>query len=132
MISELSTLSDKQVAERMVGYMQRSEVLRKKISAHLDNPRVPIDRMAILDEYARLKSSIREDAHWLSLTHNSWFRKTNDLRNAFHNRLVETAAFGYKRPTNSGINFKLYCAVEEGAYKLSKTYLLEDWIEYAK
>lgn len=126
MISELSTLSDKQVAERMVDYMRRTEALRKQISTHIDNPRAPIDKVAIFEEYARLQNLIREDAHWLSLAQNSWFKNTNDLRNAFHCRLVETAAFGYKQPVNSGVNFKLYCAVEEADSKLSKAYLLED------
>ena len=132
MPSELSTLSDKQVAERMVDFIQRAEALRKQIDAYLYDPRASIDQQAVLDEYACLRDEIREDAQWLRLEQNSWFKKENNLRNAYHCRIYETAASGYKQPIRSGVNFKIYEAAEIGVYNLTKPYLLEEWIELAK
>ncbi|MCI8616140.1 MAG: hypothetical protein HFJ01_13805 [Lachnospiraceae bacterium] len=75
--------------------------------------------------YANLKDELREDAHYKKLDRN---RNGSLLyTGVFLPSIREAAAFGFNASINSAINQKMYSAVEEAHYKLTKYYSLDKW-----
>ena len=122
---EYKTLQDSQLAEIMVGYIHRSEILMKQISSYINNETCEYDNATIRNEYRSLKNEIREVAAYIRRSNN---RNGSELYEGFFvGSISEAGAFGFGVSTNARINQQMYSAVEEARYRLTKYKSLENW-----
>ncbi|MGE5496011.1 MAG: hypothetical protein ACM3S4_12005 [Burkholderiales bacterium] len=123
---ELDKLTDKEIAQRMVDYIERVDRLISRITPYLSSYKRCPEKDLILVEYKLQKDSIREDAHWLDLRRN-YNRDNSLLQTYFRWTIPEVAACGLMAPTNSDINLKLLNSLAEARYRLQKHLSLEKW-----
>ena len=122
---EYRTLQDSQLAENMVGYIHRSEILMKQISSYINNETCEYDNATIRNEYRSLKNEIREVAAYIRRSNN---RNGSDLYEEFFVGSVrEAEAYGFYVPTNARISQQMHSAVEEARYRLTKYKSLDGW-----
>lgn len=121
---DFKIMTDSELANIMVNYIGRIESLLDIIGKYLEgNDNIPAGKIKRI--YADLKEELREDAHYLRLERN---REGSSLyMGAFVPSIREAAAFGFNVSINSAINQRMYSAVEEAHYKLTKYYSLEEW-----
>lgn len=122
------SMSDSELAKIMVNYIGRVANLKRLISTYLDSPnRGYVSVNNIKEEYRVLKNELREDAHYLELQRN---REGSELYlSAFAPSIREAAAFGFTVPINGAIDYKMFSAVADAHYKLTKYLTLEEWGE---
>lgn len=121
---DFKKMTDSELAKVMVNYIGRVGHLQDVIGRYLQGNDC-ISTSQIKAEYAQLKEELREDAHYLSLKQNS---KGSDLyMGAFEPSISEAAAFGFIVPVNTSVNQKMFNAVAEAHYKLTKYHSLEEW-----
>ena len=121
---DFKKMTDSELAKVMVNYIGRVGHLQDVIGRYLQGNDC-ISTSQIKAEYAQLKEELREDAHCLSLKQNS---KGSDLyMGAFEPSISEAAAFGFIVPVNTSVNQKMFNAVAEAHYKLTKYHSLEEW-----
>jgi len=125
---ELKNMTDKELAQRMVNYIEQLENLMYDVSDILHN-KLPIEPYRvenIRSIYRRLKEDIKADAHYVSLLRNE--KHGNNLYNNFFEPSIRGAsAFGFVSPTNSVLNQKFFSSIEEAHYKLTKYHGLDEW-----
>lgn len=123
---DFNKMSDCELAEVMVNYINRVEHLLETINRYLyasDGGKIQEER--IKDYYKGLKNELRCDANNVSLVRN---RNGSELyMGAFSHSIREAAAFGFTVPSNSAVNQQMYNSVEEARYKLTKYHNLEEW-----
>lgn len=117
-------MRDEGLARIMVNYIGRVKHLQCIIGRYLEDNK-NISSLQIRREYAQIKDELREDARLVRLKKN--YQGSDLYRGAFVPSICEAAAFGFVVPTNSKIDYKMYSAVEEAHYKLTKYYSLEEW-----
>lgn len=128
---ELIKMSNQEVAKRMYDYIVRINDLMQEVSKILNHTTKKIDEDYIRSEYKALKTAIREDAHYMSLSRN--IKEDNSvLQKQFAWCIDEAAAFGFTAPANSKIDHKLFSSLEEAEYKLTKYTPLEKWKELSE
>ncbi len=117
-------MADSELASIMVNYIGRIENLLDIIGRYLEgNDNISAEKIKRI--YAELKEELREDGHYLRLERN---RDGSSLyMGAFVPSIREAAASGFNVSTNSTINQRMYSAVEEAHYKLTKYHSLEEW-----
>ena len=125
---DLKNMSDYELAQRVVNYVERLRTLMDDVSNVLDGPRrieaYELDR--IKEEYKRLKEEIKSDAHYVRLSRN----RTGEFdlyESIFVPSIREADAFGFTSPTNSRINQRFFSSIEEAHYKLTKYHGLDEW-----
>jgi len=123
---DYKAMKDSELAGIMVNYINRVDHLRKMISDYIDKAggsAIPPER--IKEVYRQLKEELNEDYHYLDLVRN----RTGSVlyMSVFSPSIKEAAAFGFTVPSNGRVDFKMYRAVEEALYKLTKCYSLEEW-----
>lgn len=117
-------MTDSELANIMVNYIFRIENLLDIIERYLEgNNSVSAEK--IKRTYANLKDELREDAHYIKLVRNS--NGSLLYMNVFSPSIREAAYFGFSVSINSAVNQRMYSAVEEAHYKLTKYYSLEEW-----
>ena len=117
-------MSDSELAEIMVNYIGRVENLQNIIGRYLDgNGSIPSER--IKKEYKNLKEELRQDAHEVSLKKNN--QGSSLYVGTFVPSIREAATWGFDVHSNNEVNDKMYRAVEEALYKLTKHYSREEW-----
>jgi len=122
---EYKTLQDSELAEIMVRYIHRSEILMEHISCYINNKDCEYDNATIRNEYRSLKNEIREVAAYIRRSNN---RNGSELYEGFFvGSISEAGAFGFGVSTNARINQQMYSAVEEARYRLTKYKSLENW-----
>lgn len=123
---EFKRMTDSQLAEIMINYIQRIDHLRQIISAHIDGrDNGSISPVRIREEYSQLKQELREDAHYLSLSRN---RDGSALYVGFFQpSICEAAAWGFTVPSNGAIDQRMYGAVADAHYKMTKYHSFEEW-----
>lgn len=123
---EFRKMTDSQLAEIMINYILRIDHLRNIISAHMDGrDNGNISAEHIRAEYAQLKKELREDAYYLSLERN---REGSNLYTGFFQPSIrEAAAWGFTVPSNGAINQRMFGAVSEAHYKMTKYHSFEEW-----
>ena len=119
-------MTDSQLAGIMVSYIGRVDNLQGIIGRYL-NGNETISSLKIRKDYSQLKDELREDARRVKLKKN--YQGSDLYREAFVPSISEAAACGFCVPTNSKINYRMYSAVEEAHYKLTKYCSLEEWGE---
>lgn len=132
-MTELKSMTDKELAQRMVNYIEELEKLMKVVS-EFNNSKASIEQYSIENiryRYRQLKEQIRSDSHYTDLCCNA--KRDNCLYSTFFAPSIqESAAFGFASPTNGKINNKFYSSIEEAHYRLIKHYGLKKWIELAQ
>jgi len=125
---DLKNMSDYELAQRVVNYVERLRTLMDDVSNVIDGPRrieaYELDR--IKEEYKRLKEEIKSDAHYVRLSRN----RTGEFdlyESIFVPSIREADAFGFTSPTNSRINQRFFSSIEEAHYKLTKYHGLDEW-----
>jgi len=130
---DLKNMTDKELAQRMVKYIEQLENLMCDVS-DIRNSRSPVEPYRvenIRDIYKKSKEDIKADAHYMDLERNK--KRGNNLYNSFLNPSIrEASAYGFTSPTNSAINHKFFCSIEEAHYKLTKYYGLDEWKKIAQ
>lgn len=124
---ELKQFTDKQLAERIVDYIERAMKLKNKICSYspLSESRIN-DEYIIRREYEELKNQIREDANYVDLKRNN--NPNNKLYSEiFSKSIKEAAAYGFKAAVNAKINQDMSIAVDEAIYYLKKYKSIDDW-----
>lgn len=121
---DFKMMTDSELAKIMVNYIGQIEHLLDIMGRYLEgNDNIPAEK--IKRTYANLKEELRKDAHYLGLERN---RDGSSLyRGVFMPSIREAAAFGFDVPINNTINQRMYSAVEEAHYKMTKYYSLEEW-----
>lgn len=126
---KLREMSDEQLAERIVDYVIRCEILSSDIGKALEDhsPDFGGHEHRIREEYKKLKAEIREDAHEIRL------RNTGDesalYLGFFAPSIREADAFGFQAPINHKIDQSMISSVEDARYKLTKYKSLKRWQE---
>jgi len=125
---DLKNMSDYELAQRVVNYVERLRSLMDDVSNVLGDPRriglYELNR--IKEEYKRLKEEIKSDAHYVRLSRN----RTGEFdlyESIFVPSISEADAFGFTSPTNSRINQRFFSSIEEAHYKLTKYYGFDEW-----
>ena len=130
---ELKNMTDKELARRMVKYIEQLENLMCDVS-EIRNNKSPIEPYRvenIRDIYRKLKEDIKADAHYVGLERNK--KRGHNLYNSFFDPSIrEASAFGFTSPTNSAINHKFFSSIEEAHYKLTKYHGLDEWKKIAQ
>lgn len=121
---DFKIMEDSELAKVMINYIYRIENLLDIIGRYLDGNN-SISEERIKSTYANLKEELREDAHYIKLERNC--NGSLLYMEVFSPSIREAAAFGFNVPINSAINQRMYSAVEEAHYKLTKYYPLEKW-----
>jgi len=129
---DLKNMSDYELAQRVVNYVERLRTLMDDVSNVLGGPRrtgsYELDR--IKDDYKRLKEEIKSDAHYVRLSRN----RTGDFdlyTSIFVPSISEADASGFTSPTNSRIDQRFFSSIEEAHYKLTKYHGLDEWKKMA-
>ena len=127
---ELKRMSDKQLAKRIVDYVERIDELERAISQYIHANNRPDELITYIRyEYRQLKEELREDAHYVDLLKN---REGSTLYMAeFSGSISEASAWGFREPINARINQQFYSAVADARYKLTKYFSLARWKEIA-
>ena len=118
MIPELKTMNDTDLAMRVLNYIECLDQLLGLITKFHEGE---YDlSLIIYEDYKRLKSEVKRDAHYFGLV-------VNGKGQAKHYKDVsrsirEAAAYGFTASTNSKINSKFSSAIYEARYKLGKCY----------
>ncbi len=123
---EIKFMNDKELAIRMIEYIERVQLLMDEIGDYLDRKTLRIDREKVRNEYRNLKEDIKKDAHYVDLVRNKNY-KNKIYSNFFTPSIYEASAFGFMVPTNCSIDGKLFSALYEAEYKLTKYYSYEEW-----
>lgn len=118
--------SDSELARIMVSYIGRIENLQGIVGRYLEG-NDSISSAQIRREYAQIKDELREDARLVKLKKN--YQGSNLYKGAFVPSICEAAACGFCVPINSKVDFRMYSAIEEAHYKLTKYCSLEEWGE---
>ena len=123
---DFNKMSDYELAEVMVSYINRVEHLLEIINRYLyATDGGNIEDVRIKTYYKELKNELRCDANNVSLVRN---RKDSELyMGAFLHSIREAATFGFTVPSNSVVSQQMYNSVEEARYKLTKYMNLEEW-----
>ncbi|MEL7654299.1 MAG: hypothetical protein AAGU75_00135 [Bacillota bacterium] len=125
----IENTTDKDLAIRMIKYIDRTEKLLADIDSYLTKE-IGYG-MRIMEDYKQLKKEIKDDAHFSSLIRNGDCFQTH-IGRMFQWAIQEASAWGFTIPTNGVINWKLHSTVYEGRYKLLKmaSYKkLQEWAE---
>ncbi len=122
---ELRAMSNREVAKRVYDYLIRISKLKEEISKKLNNYE-KINEDYVRSEYKSLKQSIKEDAHYMSLSRND-IEDDSVLQNQFKWVIQEASAFGFTSAVNSKIDFNFWNSLEEVTYKLTKFTPMEEW-----
>ena len=117
---------DSELARIMVSYIGRIENLQGIVGRYLDG-NDSISSSQIRREYSQIKNELREDARLVKLKRN--YHGSDLYKGAFVPSISEASAFGFCVPSTSKIDYRMYGAVEEAHYKLTKYYSLEEWGE---
>ena len=123
---ELKDMSDKELAIRMINYIDKVKVLMDKVYGYIEKRDMRVYKDSIRNEYKTLKDDIKKDAHYIDLVRNKNYGN-KVYSNFFIPSIAEASAWGFTVSTNCSINFKLYRALEEAHYKLTKYYSYEEW-----
>jgi len=127
-MDELKKMSNVQLANRIVEYVDRIQKIMDAVSDTIKGNGNPAKIHMIHSEYKAVKQAIKDDAHYLDLNVNKRTGKDAELYNAFFEPSIsEAAAWGFTSSTNSRIDFKFYDSLEEVRYKLTKYHSLEEW-----
>lgn len=119
-------LPDSELAKVMVNYITRIEHLQSIIARGLDGSDcgiIPDDR--IKDVYKQLKNELREDAKYLNLVRNQ--NGSELYKHYFSPSIFEASACGFMVPVNRTIDEKMFRAVAEARYRLTKLKTLKEW-----
>ena len=121
---DFKKMTDAELASVMVNYIGRVENLLHIIAQYLDgNDSVPPER--IRREYENLKIELREDGHYIDLERN--YHGSPLYMGDFRSSIRGAATFGFGLPINCRIDQKMYSAVEEARYRLTKYLSEEEW-----
>lgn len=131
MVDELKRMSDRELAQRMLDYIDRAHTLMQHISDFLERKATWPSRDDILFDYKRLKEAIKTDAHYVDLVRNHESR-SKIYRNFFVSSIAEASVYGFTAPVNSKIDQRFYRSVSEAYYKLTKYYSRDEWIAIAE
>jgi len=115
-MAELKTMNDIELATHVLKYIDRLEQLIDLYSKYQKGD-YNLSHV-IYDNYKRLKSEVKDDAHYFGLVVNNKGRAKH--YNDFSSAVREAAAFGFTASINSRINSKFFSAIEEARYKLEK------------
>lgn len=121
---DFKIMTDSELAYVMVNYIRRIENLLDIIEKYFGGNN-SVSTEEIKRAYASLKNDLREDAKYVNLERNS--DGSLLYMNVFSPSIREAAAFGFNVAINSAVNQKMYSAVEEAHYKLTKYYSLVEW-----
>lgn len=132
-MTELKKMTERELAQRMVDYIERLRKLMDDVSdiLHSRGRVEPYVIDSVRDSYRELKEEIKADAHYVSLVRNEDYE--NNLYSAFFVPSVrEAAAFGFTAPTNSSITQRFFSSIEEAHYKMTKYHGLDAWRKIAQ
>ena len=124
-------MNNQEVAKRMYDYIVRINNLMDRLSKVLNNQSNKLEIEFIKEEYKDLKQSIKEDAHYISLSKNK-IRDESILQTRFCWAVQEASAWGVKSSTNSKVDRKMWRSLEEARYKLTKSTSEEKWKELSE
>lgn len=131
MEKDLILLSDKELSQRMVNYLDEIEQMVNEVCNFLDRKTSTIDIKTLRMRYKTLKENIKNDDHELSLSRNR--RKGSDLIQHFYTPSLQGAsAYGFGSPTNCTVDHKLFSSLEEARYRLRKYKSYDDWKRIAE
>ena len=125
-INEIKTMSNKELAIRMVNYIERIQGLMDEVNAYICRKDEYVDKDTIRKNYKNIKEDIKRDSHYVNLARNK--NCDNKLySNIFSLSIAEASAWGFSLSTNCSIDFRLFNSLAEAQYKLTKYYSYEKW-----
>jgi len=130
MYEDLKNFSDKDLALRILGYVDRIQEIMDEVGDFLSDRSKVINRSIILAKYKSIKTDIKNDAHYVDLLRNE-NRRNRLYHTIFIPSISEASAWGFTVPTNANIDFKFFSSLEEARYKLTKYYSYDEWEKIA-
>lgn len=125
---ELKNLSDRELALRMVNYIERSKRLAREISKCIERKEADVEYIKC--EYRALKTAIRTDSDYVRKQRNQTGSQLYMYN--FSPYIKEADAEGFTVPVNAQINFHMFSAVNTAHYKLTKCWSLDEWKKAAE
>lgn len=116
-------MTDSELASIMVNYILRIQHLCDMIAGYIDKRNDYPE--GIKDTYAQIKKDLREDAHQVGLQCNQ--RGSEIYMRYFVPSIREAAASGFTVPSNAAINQRMFSAVADAKYKLTKYFTMQEW-----
>lgn len=113
--------SDEELKEKLIKFIERT----KNVMNMFDNKNIKENKEKIKQEYKKLKEDIKNEAHRVRLQ-----RKQAEISNFeemyYIPSVCESAAYGFYVSSNSKVNDEMWCALEEGYYRLCQSISLEE------
>lgn len=104
--------SDQELKKRLVNYIEKTEEIMDMIDRREDKD-------VIREEYKKLKTEIREEAHRVDLLDTR--KRAGNFENAYYRpSIMGASAWGFSVNTNANVDIKMYLALEEARYRLTK------------
>ena len=122
--------SDPDLAMIMISLLSRSRALMDRISEYLADEKDCNSEEEIKYMYATIKTELHDIAKHVNQLR---FSKGSELyASSFRLSVIEASAYGMLPRIGSKITSKLYSAVEEVHYRLSKHCKFTDWLQVAE
>lgn len=128
-MKELKQLSDKQLASRIVSYIERLDEIDSMLSELRKDSHYDCAEMQLIQlHYSQLKKDILADAKYLNTGAGERNEIIANLYNGFFMpSICAAAAYGLKAPINSHNISLLADAVSEARYRMTKYCSLSSW-----
>ncbi len=122
--TDLLKLSNQELAKRMLNYLTRIEDISQMISSHL-NDKKRIDKNFVRNEYASIKTAIRDDAHFIALQRNEAHFDL-PVKDRYKWAVEEASAY-FDAPINCKDMHRIQMTLFEVEYKLTKHTDFQEW-----
>ena len=130
-MKELKYLSDRELADRIVGYIERLDELDCMLSAARKDKnllRGSCEMQLIQCRYSQLKEDLHSDVKYLATGKSERHDSNAELYNAFFRpSICEATAYGLNAPVNSHNLSLMVDAVSEAKYRITKYHSLSIW-----
>ena len=127
---ELKKMSDQELAQRMVNYIDRLVALHQNISDYLNKKDFAIENRTIIQaEYCALKEELSADAKYVSGTKNACGSPLYE--GFFIPSIQECIAKGFQAPKNSAVNSKMSSSVYDAKFYMTYYHNRDAWYRIA-
>lgn len=111
---DLKKLSEKELAKRLLDYINRAEQLENAISDFMNSKRDDSD--VIRKTYKELKDAINKEYKYLSKVSSDCMDNISVVHNCYKSGVMEASAKGFTVRSNCIINQNMFNSVEEALY----------------
>ena len=126
-MEDLKKLSVKEIAKRMINYINRIEELENLLCEYLN--KMDMEKAEKIKEmYKELKNDINEEYKYLDKTSNDIMNDISVVHNCYRYAIMEASAKGFSVKTNGIVDQKMLNSVLDASFYL-KYYMNKEQLE---